>query len=86
MKFAANWPAVFTLLRKNLFSSLVIAGFAVAIVKLLALYHSADTDDGRWQQFKAEHHCVQQHGQEGSQRLSWKCDDGNTYFSWRQQH
>lgn len=85
MKLLAQIRYGFMLVRKNLFSSLLLAGFAFAIIKLASLYSSADTDDGRWQQFKTDHHCIQQHGEENSQRLSWKCDDGNTYFSWRQQ-
>jgi len=85
MKSAKRLPKILGYIRKNPLNALIIAGFAVAIIKLFGLYNSADTDDGRWQQFRNEHRCVQQHGEEGSQRLSWKCDDGKTYFSWRQQ-
>jgi hypothetical protein len=72
-------------IRQNPFSSLLIVGFAVAVIKLYSLYTSVEVDDGYWQEFKAEHACVEQFGDKGTQRLSWKCDDGQIYYRWRQQ-
>ncbi|MDD2722791.1 MAG: hypothetical protein PHH59_02040 [Methylovulum sp.] len=72
-------------LRQNLFSSLLMLVFALAAVKLYSLYAQADVDDGHWQQFKIDHDCKMQAGEKGLQRLSWKCNDGQIYYSWRQQ-
>ncbi|MFZ2451338.1 MAG: hypothetical protein WAW36_12545 [Methylovulum miyakonense] len=80
-----NVTKTITLICQNPFGILIALGLALAIIKLFSLYASVDVDDGRWQQFKAEHECALQTGGQGSQRLSWKCNDGKIYYSWRQQ-
>lgn len=85
VKKLLNSAQIITFLRQNLVSSIVVLALALAAGKLLGLYTSVDADDGHWQQFKVEHECVLQTGAQGSQRLSWKCNDGQVYFSWRQQ-
>ena len=85
VKKLINSAQIVAFIRQNLVSSIVVLGLALATVKLLGLYTSVDADDGHWQQFKVEHECVLQTGAQGSQRLSWKCNDGQIYYSWRQQ-
>jgi hypothetical protein len=77
-------PAI-TFIRQNPFGALLAVGLALALVKLYGLYTSVEVDDGHWQQFKAEHHCVLQTGGQGTGHVSWLCDDGQTYYRWRQQ-
>ncbi|MGZ8226726.1 MAG: hypothetical protein ACXWT3_08825 [Methylococcaceae bacterium] len=72
------------LIRKP-FDIVIIVLIAIVIIKLFSLYVSADIDDGSWNQFKTEHHCLLQTNESGTQRLSWVCDDGKTYYRWRQQ-
>ncbi|MGR9053768.1 MAG: hypothetical protein ACU84J_14075 [Gammaproteobacteria bacterium] len=71
--------------RKNWVNVLLAVVFLIALVKLLDLYFSAGIDDGEWDAFKAEHHCRLEVNDKGSQRLSWRCDDGETHYRWRQQ-
>jgi hypothetical protein len=59
--------------------------FAVVVLKLSSLYFSVNVDDGNWGQFKSEHSCKLLTTETGTQRLSWKCDDGKIYYRWRQQ-
>lgn len=49
------------------------------------LYFTVDYNDEDWEQFKTEHHCQIRFTKTGTQRASWVCDDGKTYFRWRQQ-
>ena len=74
-----------SLLRRNLSNILLGIFFGAAAVKLLSLYLSTNTDDSRWERFKAEHHCQLLVNDRGSQRLSWQCDDGEIHYRWRQQ-
>jgi hypothetical protein len=64
---------------------LLILLFTIVIIKLCSLYFSVNTDDGNWEQFKAEHNCNLRTTETGTQRLSWECDDGKIYYRWRQQ-
>jgi hypothetical protein len=64
---------------------LLILLFIIVIIKLTSLYFSVNTDDGNWEQFKAEHNCKLRTTETGTQRLSWECDDGKIYYRWRQQ-
>ncbi|KAF3982559.1 MAG: hypothetical protein HFP81_02490 [Methylococcales symbiont of Hymedesmia sp. n. MRB-2018] len=59
--------------------------FAIAIITLYNLYFSINVDDANWDQFSAEHHCKLQKDYYGTQKSSWKCDDGNLYYRWMHQ-
>ncbi|KAF3977755.1 MAG: hypothetical protein HFP77_05615 [Methylococcales symbiont of Iophon sp. n. MRB-2018] len=59
--------------------------FAIAIITLYNLYFSVNVDDANWDQFSAEHHCKLQKDYYGTQKSSWKCDDGNLYYRWMHQ-
>lgn len=72
-------------LRHNLTSTLVALFFAAVIIQLIGAYMSSNIDDGDWEQFKADHDCRPFIDDEGSQRLSWQCNDGKIYHRWRQQ-
>jgi hypothetical protein len=72
-------------MRRKPLDLLLIAALIAAIVKLTSLYLSVNTDDGAWEQFKAEHHCKLRVSEHGTQRASWECDDGEIYYRWRQQ-
>jgi|GEM_PF-784962 len=72
-------------IRRNPISSLIALVLLIAAVKLYSLNTRADADDGRWQQFKQDHHCQLQSSAKENERLSWRCDDGQVYYGWRQQ-
>lgn len=59
--------------------------FALLVIILLSLYFRVHMDDEQWNKFKIEHHCELRMSKTGTQRASWACDDGKTYFRWRQQ-
>jgi hypothetical protein len=59
--------------------------FAIVIIILYKLYFSINVDDANWEQFSAEHHCKLQKNYYGTQKSSWKCDDGNVYYRWMHQ-
>jgi len=59
--------------------------FALLVVILIGLYYRVYLDDEHWEQFKIEHRCELRITKTGTQRASWVCDDGKTYFRWRQQ-
>ncbi|MGR9086911.1 MAG: hypothetical protein ACU841_07545 [Gammaproteobacteria bacterium] len=65
--------------------TLCILMFALLVVILSSLYFRVDFDDEHWEEFKARHHCQIRTTKFGTQRASWVCDDGKTYFRWRQQ-
>lgn len=54
---------------------------ALVLLKLGSLYIGV-ADDIDWDKFKIDHSCQLQ---TGSQRSGWLCDDGKTYYRWRQQ-
>ncbi|MEQ1529643.1 MAG: hypothetical protein ABL925_10025 [Methylococcales bacterium] len=58
---------------------------ALVLLKLGSLYFSVSVDDGNWNEFKDQHHCRLHVNDSGNQQLSWYCDDGKTYYRWRQQ-
>jgi hypothetical protein len=55
------------------------------VIILISLYFRVYMDDEQWEKFKTEHHCELRMSKTGTQRASWSCDDGKTYFRWRQQ-
>lgn len=59
--------------------------FALLVIILISLYFRVYMDDEQWEKFKIEHHCELRMSKTGTQRASWACDDGKTYFRWRQQ-
>ncbi len=65
--------------------TIIILTFIIAIAVLFNLYWKTQIDDN-WDQFIIEHHC-QKILKEGSnnRRAGWACDDGETYYRWRQQ-
>ena len=67
------------------FDAALIVVISAAFIKLSSLYFSVNADDGNWNQFKTEHHCQLRTNASGTQRSSWVCDDGKTYYRWRQQ-
>lgn len=85
MNISTGVVKLLTLLHRNLTNVLIGIFFSVAVIKLLSLYLSVNTDDGRWEQFKTEHQCRLLVNDRGSQRLSWQCDNGKIYYRWRQQ-
>lgn len=72
------------LIKKPLDAGLYLLA-AIIIVKLASLYFQVNPDDSQWNQFKLDHHCQLQVNGSGTQRSSWICDDGKTYYRWRQQ-
>jgi len=70
---------------KNPLEAVIILFFLVAIVKISSLYLSVDSDDGHWNQFKAEHNCVERPSQGVKPNGGWLCDDGEVHYRWRQQ-
>ncbi|NOT10564.1 MAG: hypothetical protein HOP23_01800 [Methylococcaceae bacterium] len=67
------------------FDALLILGFVIALFIMSRLYFSVNTDDAVWEQFKTEHDCKLRMTKFGTQRSSWSCNDGKTYYRWRQQ-
>lgn len=59
--------------------------FAIAIVKLYGLYFSVNVDDANWDSYSVEHNCKLLKTEFGTQKASWKCDDGKVYFRWMHQ-
>ncbi len=71
--------------QENPIDTFFILFFALLVVILSSLYLRVDFDDEHWEEFKAEHHCQLRTTKTGTQRASWVCDNGKTYFRWRQQ-
>jgi len=65
--------------------ALYFLGFVLVTLILVRLYFSMNPDDAKWEQFKAEHDCQLRMSKTGTQRASWSCNDGKTYYRWRQQ-
>jgi hypothetical protein len=63
-----------------LFSLLVLAA-----LKTAGLLFGVHESEEAWDRFKAEHHCEAVGQIQGSNRAGWRCDDGRTYYRWRQQ-
>lgn len=56
----------------------------LAVLKLADLYSDINDHEDHWKVFKQEHHCEQTKSAEGNLQASWLCDDGKTYYRWRQ--
>ncbi len=67
------------------FDGFLILGFILVVIIMSRLYFSVNPDDAVWEQFKAEHDCKLRMTKTGTQRSSWSCNDGKTYYRWRQQ-
>jgi hypothetical protein len=72
------------LLPKKPLDIVLYALFIIAIVKLASLYGGVNEDDGNWNEFKAQHNCQLKKSGEGNIQSAWECDDGKTYYRWRQ--
>ena len=75
----------FTFIQSKPKDVLLILIFTIAIAILIRLYSQTQIDDN-WGQFIIEHQCkiVQKEGS-NNHRTGWLCDDGETYYRWRQQ-
>ena len=71
-------------LPKKSFDLLVYVLFALAILKLIDLYTDLNEHEDNWNEFKVEHHCQLKATAEGDIQSAWLCDDGKTYYRWRQ--
>lgn len=66
-------------------SDIVLYGvFALAIITLINLYRGINEDDGNWDEFKNQHHCQLKRSGDSNIQSTWQCDDGKTYYRWRQ--
>jgi hypothetical protein len=63
---------------------LLYAIFALALFKLFDLYGSINEDEGNWDEFKTSHHCQLKRSGDSNIQSTWECDDGKTYYRWRQ--
>jgi hypothetical protein len=71
-------------LLKKPFEFLLYLLFALAIFKLADLYSDINENEDNWNEFKLLHHCLLKKTDEGNQELAWQCDNGKTYYRWRQ--
>jgi hypothetical protein len=71
-------------MKKNPFDLMLYGIFALAIVKLADLYTDLNDHEDNWHDFKAQHHCELKKTAEGNVQIAWLCDDGKTYYRWRQ--
>jgi len=69
---------------KKPFDLVLYALFALAIVKLFDLYGDINEHDDNWPEYKQQHHCQLKITTSGNQESAWVCDDGKTYYRWRQ--
>ncbi len=76
---------LFQFIRSNPRDVLLYLIFAIAIFKLYGLYFSVNVDDANWDSFKVEQNCKLLKSEYGTQKASWKCDDGQVYFRWMHQ-
>jgi hypothetical protein len=60
------------------------AVFALAILKLVDLYTDINEHEDNWAEFKEQHNCELKKTTAGNVQLAWQCDDGRTYYRWRQ--
>lgn len=58
--------------------------FILAVLKLFDLYSDINDHEDNWNEFKQQHHCELKKNATGNKELAWACDDGNTYYRWRQ--
>jgi hypothetical protein len=70
---------------KNTLDIVLYGVFVLAVLKLIGLYRGINEDnEGNWNEFKVEHHCQLKSSGESSVPSTWECDDGKTYYRWRQ--
>jgi hypothetical protein len=79
-----NPSKIMSFLQNKPFEALAIAAFILITVILVRLYMTLNEDED-WEKFKVLHHCQLRMSKTGIQRASWICDDGKTYYRWRQQ-
>ncbi len=83
-----NLEHLIPMFRKHFFKKpldiLLYTIFAVAIATLFNLYQGINDDDGNWDEFKVQHHCQIKRSGESNLQSTWECDDGKTYYRWRQ--
>ena len=72
-------------MQENPIDTFFILFISLLVVIMASLYSRVDFDEANWEKFKTEHHCQIRFSNTGTQRASWVCDDGKTYFRWRQQ-
>lgn len=72
-----------TLVSKPVDAVLYLA-FLLAVLKLADLYSNINEHEDNWKAFKQEHHCELTKSAEGNTQAAWQCDDGKTYYRWRQ--
>jgi hypothetical protein len=85
MKLKPFFSSVGQYMQEQPIGTLLTLLFALLVIILISLYFRVYMDDEQWEKFKAEHHCELRMSKTGTQRASWACDDGKTYFRWRQQ-
>jgi hypothetical protein len=85
MKLKQLFSSVGQYMQEQPIGTLLTLMFALLVIILVSLYFRVYMDDEQWEKFKAEHHCELRMSKTGTQRASWACDDGKTYFRWRQQ-
>ncbi len=71
-------------LPKKPFDWLIYGVFIIAILKLFDLYSDINEHDDNWNEFKQQHHCELKLNRTGNKEAAWLCDDGKTYYRWRQ--
>jgi hypothetical protein len=71
-------------LPKKLSDIVLYSAFALAIIILFNLYRGINEDDGNWDEFKNQHHCQLKRNGDSNIQSTWECDDGKTYYRWRQ--
>lgn len=85
MKLKQLFSSVGQYMQEQPIGTLLTLLFALLVIILISLYFRVYMDDEQWEKFKIEHHCELRMSKTGTQRASWACDDGKTYFRWRQQ-
>ena len=69
---------------KNGWDIVLYTVFILAVLKLSHLYLGINDSMDNWEEFKSQHHCVLGRTESGTQQATWVCDDGKTYYRWRQ--
>lgn len=64
---------------------ILILFFTLAIAKIISLNLSVEGEEGNWETFKAENNCKLKLGEDGYEKSTWVCEDGEVYYGWRQQ-
>jgi hypothetical protein len=77
-------PNLRRFLPKNVLDIVLYGVFALAILKLFSLYQGINENEGNWNDFKTQHNCQLKSSGESSVPSTWECDDGKTYYRWRQ--